>query len=129
MAIFIRAYIFIFIAAIIALIQAAPEVERRADLLDLASWTKEHSTAVDQANSNDDIQHAVDAFLSQNVSIQVNGASVRRSDFVATLESRLPGRISSDATYISIIEVPTDPTSPSTVRSYTIVCWLSLSFS
>ena len=117
MAIFIRACIFIFFAAIAALAQTAPEMKRRAVLLDLASWTEEHTNALVSAETNYDVKDAVDAFLSQNVSIHINGASVKRSDFVKSLEAALPGRISSNATYSSIIEVPTDPTSPVTVRA------------
>lgn len=122
MTIFIRACIFIFLAAITALAQTVPEVERRAVLLDLASWTEEHTNALVSAETNSDVQDAVDAFLSKKVSIHINGASVKRSDFVKTFEASLPGRTSSNATYSSIIEVPTDATSPVTVRSYTIVC-------
>ena len=117
MAIFIRACIFIFFAAIAALAQTAPEMKRRAVLLDLASWTEEHTNALVSAETNSDVKDTVDAFLSQNVSIHINGASVKRSDFVKSLEAALPGRISSNATYSSIIEVPTDPTSPVTVRA------------
>lgn len=115
-AIFIHACMFIFLAAITALARTAPETERRADLLDLASWTMARTDALGKANSNDDIQRAVDAFLSQNVSILINGASISRSAFIESLESALAGRVSSAAIYSSIIEVPADPTSPATVR-------------
>ncbi|KJA22415.1 hypothetical protein HYPSUDRAFT_139216 [Hypholoma sublateritium FD-334 SS-4] len=92
-------------------------MERRDDLPGLASWFMGHNIAMEKATSNDDIQSALDALLSPNVSIQINGVSVSRSDYIQTIVSIAQGRTSNDVTYFSIIEVPTDPESPKTVRS------------
>ena len=114
---FIRACIFIFLMAITALAQAVPEMELRAVPPDLASWTEERTNALVSAETNASVQNAVDAFFSKNISIYVNGESFTRSDFVRDLQLSLIGRISSDAIYYSIIQVPTDPKDPVTVSS------------
>ncbi|KJA26507.1 hypothetical protein HYPSUDRAFT_198799 [Hypholoma sublateritium FD-334 SS-4] len=100
--------------AITALAQAVPEMELRAVPPDLASWTEERTNALVSAETNASVQNAVDAFFSKNISIYVNGESFTRSDFVRDLQLSLIGRISSDAIYYSIIQVPTDPKDPVT---------------
>ncbi|KJA22413.1 hypothetical protein HYPSUDRAFT_656797 [Hypholoma sublateritium FD-334 SS-4] len=115
MAIFIRACLFIFLAIITAMVHAAaaPGMKRRDDPPDLTSWFKEHNNALSEAVSNDDIRLVVDAYLSPDVNIQINGLNISRSDFINSLllESSLEGRVSHDDNYLAIIEVPMGPES------------------
>lgn len=82
----------------------------------LSAWTELHTNALINAQTIGDLDTAADAFLSQNISIVVNGASLTRSQFLQLLAVNLPRRLSSNVSYTAIIEDPTDPSNPTAVR-------------
>ncbi|KJA18179.1 hypothetical protein HYPSUDRAFT_205555 [Hypholoma sublateritium FD-334 SS-4] len=93
----------------------------------LSAWTELHTNALINAQTVTDLNAAADAFLSQNISIVVNGASLTRSQFLKTLAVNLPGRVSGNVSYTAIIEDPTDP-SNSTAAGWVGVFLVSSNF-
>ncbi|KAF8200263.1 hypothetical protein BJ912DRAFT_948510 [Pholiota molesta] len=112
--IFIQILALCSIAAVSAIGQANPNLEARIVLLSLTQWAEEHITAVTNAATEADLQTAMDAFISKNVSMQFNGASVTRNAYVKSLAANIPGRVSANVTFSSTVQVPTDPQSPVT---------------
>ncbi|KAJ3512054.1 hypothetical protein NLJ89_g3747 [Agrocybe chaxingu] len=52
----------------------------------LTQWTKNHITALIQASNNTDLDAALDAFLSKDASLTVNGVQVSRQDFAKQVQ-------------------------------------------
>ncbi|KAF9477418.1 hypothetical protein BDN70DRAFT_947259 [Pholiota conissans] len=101
-------------AALSTLVQANPELEKRIVLLPLTKWAEQHITDIMNVETNADLQDAMDAFISKNVAMEFNGATVKRDDYIKSLKADLPGRVTGNASFSATVEVPTDPTSPVT---------------
>jgi hypothetical protein len=109
------------IAAVSTIAQANPDLEARIVLLSLTQWAEEHITAVTNAATEADLQTAMDAFISKNVAMQFNGASVTRNAYIKSLAATIPGRVGANVTFSSTVQVPTDPQSPVTVRRPSLI--------
>jgi predicted benzoate:H+ symporter BenE len=78
----------------------------------LTQWTKNHITAIIQATKQTDLNSAIDAFLSKDATIVVNGAKISRAEFVNQVQIEKFDEAGAAISFAASIEVPTDTTKP-----------------
>ncbi|EMD41323.1 hypothetical protein CERSUDRAFT_109923 [Gelatoporia subvermispora B] len=75
-------------------------------LLSLVPYAEEHITDIFSATSQADFDQAFDDFISQNVSITVNGTSFTRSAYKQRLQNENPDLQSAIVTFSNAVAVP-----------------------
>ncbi|KAF8958553.1 hypothetical protein BDZ97DRAFT_1439176 [Flammula alnicola] len=75
----------------------------------LTQWTKNHITAIIEAQTQADLESAVDAFLSKNATITVNGVQISQADFVKQLSVENFAEAGATVAFSASVEVPADP--------------------
>ncbi|KAF8963250.1 hypothetical protein BDZ97DRAFT_1821273 [Flammula alnicola] len=110
----LQSFVVLSVAALGTLGQSLSSRSSDIVLLSLTKWTEQHITALVNANTNADLEAAVDSFISKNVVIELNGANITRDAFTKSLEANLANRVSANVTYNASVEVPTNPQSPVT---------------
>ena len=81
-------------------------------LLPLTQWTKNHITAIIQATNQTDLDSAIDAFLSQDATIVVNGVEVSRAEFVDQVQAEKFNEAGATVSFAGSVEVPADNERP-----------------
>jgi len=81
-------------------------------LLPLTQWTKNHITAIIQATNQTDLDSAIDAFLSQDATIVVNGVEVSRAEFVNQVQTEKFNEAGVTVSFAASVEVPADNDRP-----------------
>ncbi|KAF8200334.1 hypothetical protein BJ912DRAFT_844368 [Pholiota molesta] len=72
----------------------------------LDQWVKNHITAIIQAQTQADLESAVDAFLAKNATLVVNGAQLSQADFVQQLSSENFAEEGATVTFGGSVQVP-----------------------
>lgn len=78
----------------------------------LTQWTEDHITAVLQATSQSDFTGALDAFLSKDAEITVNGVCISRADFAKQIQSEQFDEATAIVTFAGTVGVPANQQSP-----------------
>lgn len=82
----------------------------------LTQWVENHVTAIIQSQTQADLQTAVDAFLSKNATIVVNGAQISQAQFVTQLAGETFDEESATVTFTASVAVPATAGDNFTVR-------------
>ncbi|KAF9476910.1 hypothetical protein BDN70DRAFT_811482 [Pholiota conissans] len=75
-------------------------------LPELAQWVQNHISAIIQAQTQADLEDAVDAFLAKNATIVVNGAQLSQADFIQQLSSENFAEEGATVTFNNSLQVP-----------------------
>jgi hypothetical protein len=99
----------------------------------LTQWTKNHVTAIIQAQNKAALEAAVDAFLSKSATINVNGAQITRDAFVQQLSGENFEEAGAQVNFNASVEVQADPSNGFNVciflRHHVVYVWLWLKLS
>jgi hypothetical protein len=88
----------------------------------LDQWVKNHITAIIQAQTQADLESAVDAFLAKNATLVVNGAQLSQADFVQQLSSENFAEEGATVTFGGSVQVPATAGDNFTVRVLPRIC-------
>lgn len=88
----------------------------------LTQWTENHITAIINATNQQDLTNAIDAFLSKNATIVVNGVEISRAEFKKQLQLEKFDEAGAAISFVGAIQVPADKDKPFDVSSDNDVC-------
>ena len=72
----------------------------------LTQWVENHITAITQAKTQADLQDAVDAFLSKNATIVINGTQITQAQYVAQIAGEHFDEQSATVTFTASVAAP-----------------------
>lgn len=78
-------------------------------LPNLVNWTKNHITSIIATTTQADLDTALNAFLSKNASITVNGVNFSRDQYKTFLQGEKLLETTAAVTFSGEVVVPTDP--------------------
>ncbi|KAI0705970.1 hypothetical protein C8T65DRAFT_577417 [Cerioporus squamosus] len=77
-------------------------------LPDLPNWVQQRVTALYSAKTAEDFSAAFDAFISQNVSIKVNGKPTSRAQYKQMIQGEITEDVGAQVSFNGIVSVPSD---------------------
>ena len=77
-------------------------------LLPNGLWTQSHISAIYEATSQSDTAEAIDAFLTKNAVITVNGKKISRAEFSKELQTEKFLEQAATTTFLNTVDVPAD---------------------
>ena len=83
----------------------------------LTQWTENHITAINNATNEQDLTSAINAFLSKNATIVVNGVQISRAEFEKQLQIEKFDEAGAATSFVGAVQVPADKDKPFDVRS------------
>jgi len=78
----------------------------------LTQWSENHISAIINATKEQDLNNAIDAFLTKNASIVVNGVHISRADFEKQLQIEKFDGAGAAISFVGAVQVPTDTDKP-----------------
>jgi len=83
----------------------------------LTQWTENHITAIINATNQQDLTSAVDAFLSKDATIVVNGVQISHAEFEKQLQLEKFDEAGATTSFVGAVQVPADKDKPFDVSS------------
>ena len=83
----------------------------------LTQWTENHITANINSNNEQDLTSAIDAFLSKNATIVVNGVQISHAEFEKQLQLEKFDEVGAATSLVSAVQVSADKDNPFDVSS------------
>ena len=83
----------------------------------LTQWTENHITAIINATNQKDLTSAVDAFLSKDATIVINGIQISHAEFEKQLQLEKFDEAGATTAFVGAVQVPADKDKPFDVSS------------
>ncbi|RPD76785.1 hypothetical protein L226DRAFT_521524 [Lentinus tigrinus ALCF2SS1-7] len=77
-------------------------------LPNLPNWVQQHITTLYSAKTPEAFSSAFDAFISQDVSIKVNGKPMSRAQYKQMVQGEITGDVGAEVTFNGVVSVPAD---------------------